>query len=236
MGRVCNVALVTAKQLAGTTRTADRARLLLLVAVAGAIGHQAVYLTHLGATNAFADAMARHGHPASVPLLLIVAVASSAAFVGIVGWRLRRLIRSGAVATSPSPADPSLAAFACRWWRLTCRVAPATILWYLVQENAEHLLGHGHFDGLMVLGGADAVFTLCVLTAVSAIVSLVGLVVRWPEIVLEQRLAAATASRLWPHPATRQEPAWDAAAAAMRSRWILCRRISGRAPPVGAVA
>jgi hypothetical protein len=201
--------------------------------IAVALGHQAVYQLRFGHGAGLDGALAGHGHSTTVPLLALAAALSAASFIAIVVWRARRLGRLLRHETSGSE-DGTVRGldFLGIWMGTATRVAAAAVGAYVLLENAEHLLTHGHVEGLAVLGSGDPSPGLLTLCVVAALVSLVSLIVRWREVVLEEQLRGKTRPRLHRQVIGSEAPRWDAEAAIGIYRWVIARRTSGRAPPV----
>lgn len=209
-------------------RRLERIRLALLVAVSIAVAHQVVFAAWFGVGRGLADALAVNGHPVTVPLLVVLAVGAALAFAAIVAWRFNRLREL--TAAVPAHAVAWRTAFGGRWWSTTSRVTVWTSIVYVLLENVEHALGHGHVEGLSVLG-PDPLVTIGLVLVVSSAVTAVGLMVRWREVILEEQLRAVDHRRAWARAGADLTAAWSPSAAIAIFLWIIARRTSGRAPP-----
>jgi hypothetical protein len=107
-----------------------------------------------------------------------------------------------------------------------------TLAAFTVQENVEHLVGHGHLIGLGALAGPEYPLALPVIAMVTLLVAAAGALVRWRIAALEARLVGRLDD---PRPrglaADRPAPGWaDIAALRLQARFLI-RPAPGRAPP-----
>jgi hypothetical protein len=199
-----------------------------LVALALFVAHEAVYLVRYGdaAHTATLDASAGHAY---WPAFLAIVGLSLVLLALRAGWRLTLGARQAAEA-APSSADPAAAAsWAAEWRHLFARLAPVTASLFLLQENLEHLIGHGHVEGLAVYIGAGSELALPVVLAVVAGLAGLGALIRWQEAVIAARLRAGRLRHARPG-ASLPDAGWHVVAAIVR-RLLLGDDVRGRAPP-----
>jgi hypothetical protein len=212
----------TAPGLGRRWRTIRQAALALL---ALAIAHHAVYLVRYGR----AAEAAMHGDHAYWPLLIGAAAVAALVVAAWWGWRLTLGARSAAARVAqPERARPFGAEWLAIFGRLFLTVASA----FLALENAEHLLAHGHLDGIGVYWGPGAELTLPAIAVVVGAIALLGALVRWQERAMIARLRArrATGPIMRPQP-TRIGVRWTITAALIRHQLLAANDDRGRAPP-----
>ena len=107
---------------------------------------------------------------------------------------------------------------------------------FAIQENVEHLAGHGHLIGLGALGGPEYPLALPVIALVTLVAAALGAVVRWRIGVLEARLAGRLplGERQGGLAARRAPARWAEVAAVRVHAGFLVRLDAGRAPPLHA--
>ncbi len=193
-----------------------------MAGVALFLSHDAIFLVQVGPGDALARALREAGHDywgvASLVLAVIgVAVGASAIL------RLRSLRRRVALLrTSGSAPMPSGSRFAAIWLRLFAVVA----LGFVLQENVEHVISHGHAIGLGALLGPEYPLALPVIGLVTALAAVVAAAVRRTE----RTLLAIISEAL-------QQPHRGRTLPGPRSQLVLPRlsplatAIAGRAPP-----
>ncbi len=201
-----------------------------LVLLSLAIAHQAVYVVRYGAV---AEA-AMHGDHAYWPLLVVAAALGGLVVVGWWVWRLT----AGAREASSRLAEPEPGGgFGREWLAIFGRLLVAVATGFFVLENAEHLVGHGHMEGIAVYWAPGAELTLPAIGVVVGAVALLGAFVRWQEVALIERLRARRAGLLRSRPQrTRPTPAWTITAALIRHRLLCADDDRGRAPPAWAAS
>ncbi len=211
-------------------------RLAMLGLVSVAIAHDAIFTAQYGFGAAFARAMQDGGHDGYWPVFSMVAVVAAT----VLG--LRAAVRIGRLSvvdrsTRLVTAEPGSCQRGYRreliglWPPLLALVTVA----FTVQENVEHLAGHGHVIGLGALTGPEYPLALPVLALVTLAAASVGALVRWRITVLTARLAGrppvVRRRRLG---ARRPSPRWTDVAAIRAHAWFLVRLDAGRAPPLAA--
>jgi hypothetical protein len=196
-----------------------------------AIVHQAVYAVRYG--PAIDEVMA--GDHAYWPVLVVAAVAAGLLF----GARWAYRLTFGALARSAAsePAPEQSRGFGREWLAIVGSLLPTVVVGFLALENTEHLLGHGHLDGLAVLWAPGAELTLPAIAGVVGAVALIGAFVRWQEVAIIALLRARRQGprRRWL--ARRSAaPDWPVTAALVRLRLLAADNDRGRAPPGRAIA
>jgi hypothetical protein len=199
-------------------------------ALAGAalfVAHDAIYLVQVGPGQSLVAVLrtAGHGYWAWASLALAIAAVVAGAWT----WnRMRRLRkRARTLGTTPA-ASPFARRFATCWWRLAAIVA----LGFLVQENIEHLVAHGHAPGLEALIGPELPMALPVIGLISALAATVAaLVVRAHEALVIAIEAALRRPILPPRVAVRPPGRLLAAIGS-----VLAGQGAGRAPPSVVIA
>ncbi len=211
-------------------------RLAMLGLVSLAIAHDAIFAAQYGFGAAFARAMRDGGHDGYWPVFSMVAVVAATVLGLRAAVRLGRL-RETDRATRLVAAAPRSRERGYRreliglWPPLFVLVAVA----FAVQENVEHLAGHGHVIGLGALTGPEYPLALPVLALVTLAAAAIGALVRWRITVLTARLAGrAPVGRRRRLGARRPSPRWTDIAAIRAHAWFLVRLDAGRAPPLAA--
>jgi hypothetical protein len=195
-----------------------------LAAASLVVSHDAVWTLQVGAGKALADAMRHAGHdywgPASAGVGAVVALV---AFV-----TLRRLIRLARRADELNASRPSVARppflrrAATNWLRLAMVVA----IGFVVQENLEHALSHGHVPWIGALVGPEYPLALPVIAAITLVAAVVGTVVITAEQLLIATIEAARLGLRAPR-RLRRHPS----GVVVRAGVALSRANAGRAPP-----
>jgi hypothetical protein len=222
-----------------SSRTARLLRALrfgALALVSVAVAHDAIFAAQYGIGAGFVWAMQAGGHDGYWPAfsVLVVVVAT------VLG--LRAAVRLGRLSGGSGRRDTAglrpVAAHRIRhgyrrelarlWPPLSAVVAVA----FAVQENVEHLAGHGHLIGLGALTGPEYPLAVPVLALVSLAAAALGALVRWRIAVLEARLAGRLHVARPRGLAARRPPRGWADVAALRAlAWFVVRLDAGRAPP-----
>jgi hypothetical protein len=202
-----------------------------LAALALLISHDATFLVQVGPGEALARALREAGHgywgAASAVLLLIGLVAGAR-----IGIRLFQLRRRASALDAQAPAVPRtvwLRRAATNWGRLLLLVS----IGFLVQENVEHVLSHGHAPGLGALAGPESPLALPVIAAITLVAALLATAVRVAERRLVEGILAALRRPLGRAPRSVPRPA---PRILVRLSSPIARAIAGRAPPSFLVA
>jgi hypothetical protein len=206
------------------------------------LAHDAVFIAEYGPASGTSLAATGHGYWYTFAILaiLLAGIPIVSAVVGLARLRARiALVRGGRIlrrggrrqgATGPAYLDEFLG--------LAPRLFIVITTGFVVQENTERLAaGHG-FLGLDVLAGPHHPLALPVLFGVSLLLAAAAAWLRWRGAVLERRLAAAQAcaARLARAGAARAPARWGDVAASVAHRWLIARRLAGRAPPAALAA
>jgi hypothetical protein len=197
-------------------------------AVAGVallVSHDAVFLAQVGPGHALARALREAGHEywgiASL-LLGIIGLAT----LGATLLRLRALRRKAATlgATPIAGSRPYVVRWLATWGRLLAMVA----IGFVVQENIEHLVGHGHAPGLGALIGPEYPLALPVITLITGLAALVAAALSQAERALLAVIADAMRRVLARAPRRTDRPPQRLVVRLMSP---LARAWAGRAPP-----
>jgi hypothetical protein len=199
----------------------------LAAGIALLISHDAVFLVQLGPGRALAAALsdAGHGHAywANASSLLLTGGAIAAAL-----WlvRLAVLRRAGGGPPQDVPGAETWRRRALTHWvRLFALVAIAFVL----QENIEHALVHGHFIGLGALTGPEYPLAVPVLAMVAGLAAALTALVRQREVELLRRIGA----RARPPRAQRRHGHARPMRLGIRAGAPMCIHHALRAPPAG---
>jgi hypothetical protein len=200
---------------------------LSMTLVALVVAHNLVFLLAYG--SGYEEALAHSGHDGTWGTAVAVVLAAAIGLLGLGAWRLYRLgVIARALGATEGGLRPRPSGFVQRLVGLWVRLATATTLLFVVQENLERQhVGEG-LPGLSVLGSAeypDAALVIAVITLAVAFV--VGLF-RWRRDVLVARIGAGR--ERW-HPAARTAQPRGAAWIERRHASIVVHQFSGRAPP-----
>jgi hypothetical protein len=201
---------------------------LAMMLVALVVAHDLVFLFAYGA--AYDEALAHSGHDATWSTAVAVVLAAGFGLLGLAIWRLYRL---GLIARTDAPTegrlDPGPGDFGGRLAGLWLRLAGATTLLYVVQENIEHQRVGEALPGLGVLGSAEYPHAALIIAGVAFAVALVGALLGWRRDLLIARIAAALRMvRRRPAPAFRRA----IADRDRRPESIIGCGLALRAPPV----
>ena len=207
---------------ASRRRLRDRFAFWALAGVALLAVHDAVHLAQIGPARAVVDALrtGAHGYWGAASLVISVIAAVAATSTLIRTRRLRR--RAAALRAVPASGRPFGRRFVGAWWRLAAVVAIA----FALQENAEHLVTHGHVIGTRALAGPEYPLALPVIGFVAAIAAAIAAMVSGTQEALVAAIEAAL-RRLRPARRLIRRPAPMPAAIGS----VLARPGAGRAPP-----
>jgi hypothetical protein len=199
----------------------------VMTLVALVVAHSLVFLLAYG--SGYQEALAHSGHDGTWGLAVVIVLAAALGLVGLGTWRLYRLgVVARARAASEGGLRPGPGGFAWRLVGLWVRLAGATTLLFIIQENLEHQhVGEG-LPGLAVLGSAQYPNAIFVIAAVALAVALVVVLFRWRRDVLVARITGAR--ERW-HGAPRTVPRRPVVWVERRHASIVLHRLSGRAPP-----
>lgn len=171
------------------TRVARRASFWLAAGLCLLISHDAIFLVQHGPGQSVVAALRQGGHAYWGLASAVLLVGGALAAAGWI-WRLRALrSRAPRGRATPGPAEGWVRRAAAAWIRLFVLVVMA----FAVQENVEHLAGHGHGIGLGAVVGPEYPLALPVLAVATALGAVVIALVRRHEAELLQRLTGAPA-------------------------------------------
>lgn len=200
-------------------------RHVALVLVSLALAHEAVYAVRphaLPGTGGDAE------HRYWLAFLLVALIGCLTLVIGWL-WRISRSVLGGPPLATGS--DRETQGFVGELRLILGRLAPTVAASYLVLENAEHALAHGHLEGAGVFLAAGSEFTLPVVLAVVTTIAAVGALVRWREVVLIGRLRAGRSRTVRVRRSSPPAPRWSITAALIKHSILLGRDDLGRAPP-----
>ena len=189
--------------------------------------HNLVFLLAYG--PGYDEALAHSGHDGAWGAAVAVTLAMAFGLLGLGSWRLYRL---GVLARATGPGDteyrPLAGDFARQLANLWMRVAGATSVLFVVQENLEHQRVGEVLPGLAVLGSAEYPNAALVIAAVALAIAFVVVLFRCQRDALVARIRAARVR--WAaasHTVRRRPTAW----VDRRHASIIVHQFSGRAPP-----
>jgi len=217
----------------GSISRLRKLRFWALALVALVVAHDAVYLAEYGDRYRAALAATGHGYWLTFALLALVigGVPIGATVLGLVRlrtsiWRLGRTRVPNRHREDRSAGPSYLGEFVS----LLPRLFAVVLIGFAFQENVESLAAGNGLAGLRVLD----LMSLQVLFAIAFLVALAGAWLRWREVVLQRRFAAATRQNeqcAQRHGAAHAAPGWGEIAAIVAHGWLMARRLAGRAPP-----
>lgn len=170
-------------------RQLDRSRFIILAAAVLVIGHELVLRIGYGPGADASLALKGTSHGLAWLLQAATAWLATIGLAVVVISRIRRLRahlldRIGHV---PALARPSRRQLLVLWERLFA----VALIGFIVQENAEHALMHGHLPGLSMLYGGQYVFTVPVFAVLALAAALVAALVGRRLATLERAVAEA---------------------------------------------
>jgi hypothetical protein len=198
-------------------------RHMALVIIALAAAHEAIYWS-----EGQASLVPQDGDHAYWPLLLLVVAASAATLTAWSIWRL------GRIAVSRTCERPLPTSFVAEWRSILMRLLPVVSVTYLVLENVEHLLGHGHLEGIDVFLTPGHLLSFPILVAVIALVSAAGALFRWQEAVIAREARGPRAVQKPRRPMSIRL-VWFHLAESARNARLLFSEDLGRAPPTASI-
>jgi hypothetical protein len=190
------------------------------------IAHDAVFIVQHGPGRGLTAALQASGHGYWTVLSVLLVIGGLAA-AGLWLGRLALLRRAAGAAPGRRRTERSwLRRGLGDWPRILLLVATVFVL----QENAEHFLAHGHVIGLGALAGPEYPLAMPVLAFISGLAGLVLAAFRHKEAELLRRLHAALAR---PRP-DRGDQAPRAAAPTLYRGPLIASNRALRAPPAHA--
>ena len=195
-----------------------------LAAAALLVSHDTVWMLQVGPGQALAEAMRHAGHDYWGTASMAIAVA--AGLVGIVTLRRLVMLRRHADAMDASGAQPARRRYPTRVAAAWLRLAIVVALGFVLQENVEHALSHGHMPGVGALLGPEYPLALPAIAAITLVAGLVAAAITAAERTLLARIAAADIRLRAPRVIGRRPPRSFVAPVDRRPR-----ANAGRAPP-----
>ena len=203
-------------------RIPPRTAFWALAGVALFLSHDAVFLVQVGPGDALSRALrdAGHGYWGAASLILaLIGLAVGAAAVLRIRLLRRRVAMLGATRSTPAAVGSRIAAI---WLRLFAVVA----IGFVLQENLEHIISHGHAVWLGALLGPEYPLALPVIGLVTALAALVAAAVHRTEgallAIISDALRRPRRGRPLPGPRSQL---------VLPLRSPLANSIAGRAPP-----
>jgi hypothetical protein len=195
--------------------------------VALVVAHNLVFLLAYG--SRYEEALAHSGHDGTWGTAVAVALAAAFGLLGLGTWRLYRLgVVVRRLGGSEGVLDPGPRIFMRRLVGLWGRLAIATTLLFVLQENIEHRHVGEALPGLSVLGSGEYPNAALVIAVISLAVAFVVGLFRWRRDFLITRISAAR--ERW-RPVARTVQRRQAIWVERRHASIVVHRCSGRAPP-----
>ena len=214
----------------GMTRLLGRIRgpvaFWALAGVALLLSHDAVFLAQVGPGEGLARTLREAGHDywglASTALAIIGLATLTATLIRL------RVLRRRAEALGATPIAASRTSYGARWLRVWARLLAVVAIGFLVQENVEHLIGHGHAPGLGALIGPEYPLALPVIGLITGFAGLVAAALGQAERTLLAVIADAIRRLFARAPRTTARPPLRLVAvlaSPLAAAW------AGRAPP-----
>jgi hypothetical protein len=187
--------------------------------------HDLVYLVQVGPGEDVARLLRQAGHgywgSASLVVAAISAVSAGAMALRLVS--LRRTARS-----LGAPALPGTQPFRSRWTGAWVRLSAVVLLAFVLQENVEHWLTHGHLLGLGAVVGPEYPLAIPLIGAMGALAAAAIALIGRVEGELLVRIASALARALQRRPLRHHRPDLGLARPGLSP---LAGAAAGRAPP-----
>jgi len=159
-----------------------------LAGVSLLVSHDAIFLAQIGPGEALARALREAGHDYWGIASLVLAGAGIAS-LGTTLVRLRALRRKAdALGAVPPPGSRP---YGARWLRAWARLLPVVAIGFLMQENVEHVIAHGHAPGLGALLGPEYPLALPVMALITGLAALVAAALSQTELALLAGIADA---------------------------------------------
>jgi hypothetical protein len=206
----------------------DRLAFWALAGLALVVAHDAIFLVQVGPGEALVATLrtAGHGYWAVASLGVAVVAIVAGAWMWIRVRRLHARARSLGAAT---PADPRFARRVGRSW---LRLAAIVAIGFLVQENVEHVIAHGHAPGVGALVGPEYPLAIPVIGLITALAAVLAALVGSRRDALVLAIDAALGHALRPARMAFRPPARMPVAIGS----VLAGEGAGRAPPTLVVA
>ena len=211
----------------------DQFRLAALAAVAFVLAHDLVFLLTDGGSYGQALARTGHGDQWTGTVILVAGLALSLAILGALRLISLSTLAHQLTATDQSVQAGSLGDLLGHLVRAWLVILPVALALFVGVENLEHLSVGLPAPGLSVLGSTQYHSVVFVFMLVALLAAVVDALYRWRRDILVARIAAARARRRHGRVVVlRHRLPW----VDRRHASITGNRISGRAPPQGAVA
>ena len=203
----------------------SRLRLLALASLVAVAGHQAVLMS--GAETAHASGTMATPHTTAWSVGVMLAMAVLLVVASWTAWRLIALrLHLASVPTFRMPSGDSLP----RTW---ASIGFGALVIFLLQENAEHLIAHGHLPLLDTLLSGQYAATAPIFAGISLLAALFSLTVT--RRISDLRLAASAARCRGRRPVRRMGLRARLADRRLRAR-MATGLMARRAPPASVAA
>lgn len=189
--------------------------------------HDAIYLVQVGPGAELASTLRSATHDYWGLASLVLALVGLGALAGV-GLRLRALRRTADVIGADARAIRTRP-YRRRWLAAWVRLASVVAVGFLVQENVEHIVRHGHAPGLEALFGPEYPLALPVIGLITSIAALVVAALGQVERSLLAAIADAVRRGLSRAPRDVARPPLRILAVVGSP---LARAAAGRAPPM----
>ena len=176
----------------GEGGTRRRIAFWIVAAVTLVVAHDLVFAVQLGPGRGLTEALRSGGHgylPLGTTLIAAAGILLCAA------WLLRLRGLAFRAAAAPGQVSPRANYPIRRWLALFTRLFAVVALAFLVMENVEHFVSHGHLPLLGALLGPEYPLAIPVLVAASVVGALLAGLVREREAALLARIARHAAPR-----------------------------------------
>ena len=157
--------------------------------VALILAHNLVFLAGYGA--AYGEALAHTGHDHGWLAAVMLVLAGGLGCLVAALWQLRRLTALAGATGAWNGPSPSPRSIARRWLRLAARLAIASAVLFVLQENIEHLGIGVSPPGLCVLFSPEYPNAVAIIVGVALAVGLIGALFGWRFELLAARIRAA---------------------------------------------
>jgi hypothetical protein len=206
-------------------RVPPRLAFSALAGMALLVSHDAIFLSQVGPGESLTRALREAGHEYWAIASLLLATIGLAA-VGATILRIRGL-RRAAAAFGQTPVVTARP-YASRWLHGWARLLAVVAIGFLLQENVEHLIRHGHAPGFAALIGPEYPLALPVIGLITGVAALLAATTSQAERALLALIADALRRVLDRAPREVPRPPIRLTALLISP---LARASAGRAPP-----
>jgi hypothetical protein len=205
----------------------DRLAFWALAGLSLVLAHDAIFLVQVGPGETLVATLRTAGH--AYWEVASLALAAAAIVAGACTWLRMRRLRDRAGSLGAAAPNPLLAPRVLGAW---VRLAGVVAIGFLVQENVEHVIAHGHAPGFGALVGPEYPLAIPVIGLISGFAAIVAALVSTRREALVVAIEAALRRMLRAPRFIARPPARLLAGIGS----ILAAEGAGRAPPALAVA